>query len=105
MNLQELVIGLRNAGINEGDCVILHSSLSSLGHIDGGASTVVEAIIQCVGESGTAVFPAFTFAPEYNKDNPPVFDVRSSSCVKCIGIIPETSRTRPGGIRSLRPTH
>jgi len=105
LNLQELVTGLRNAGINEGDCIILHSSLSSLGHVDGGANTVIEAVIQSVGESGTAVFPAFTFGPEYNKDNPPVFDVRTSPCVKCIGVIPEASRTRPGGIRSLHPTH
>lgn len=105
LNLHELADDLKNAGILAGDCIILHSSLSSLGHVHGGASTVVEAFIQSVGESGTAVFPAFTFAPEYNKDNPPVFDARTTPCVKCIGVIPEASRTRPGGIRSLHPTH
>jgi aminoglycoside 3-N-acetyltransferase len=37
---------LRRAGLTPGDAVIVHSSLSSLGHVDGGAATVVRALLQ-----------------------------------------------------------
>ena len=39
-----LVKDLNSIGIKKGDTVMVHSSLSSMGNVDGGAETVIEAL-------------------------------------------------------------
>ena len=51
--------GLRQLGLGAGDIVLLHSSLASLGHVEGGADTVIDAFLGVLGESGTLVVPTF----------------------------------------------
>ena len=51
---------LKALGVREGDCVMLHSSLSSLGWVEGGADAVVEAFLDAIGPEGTLLTPAFT---------------------------------------------
>ena len=58
MNKAELVEALKGVGLREGMEIEVHSSLSSFGHVDGGAETVVEAIMECVGENGSIFMPA-----------------------------------------------
>ncbi len=48
---------LRQVGIERGDCVIVHTSLSSAGYVCGGAQTVIEALLDAVGGEGTIVMP------------------------------------------------
>lgn len=55
-----LTADLRRLGLRPGDCVMLHSSLSRLGWVEGGASTVVEACLDAVDGKGTRITPAFT---------------------------------------------
>ena len=43
MTRETLIDDLDRLGVRQGDCVMLHSSLSSLGRVEGGAETVVEA--------------------------------------------------------------
>ena len=45
----EIVASLRQMGLREGDGVMVHSSLSSIGHVEGGAATVVEAFLALLG--------------------------------------------------------
>lgn len=52
-----LVHVLQALGIREGDCVMLHSSLSSLGWVEGGADTVVAAFLDAMGPGWTAPDP------------------------------------------------
>lgn len=52
--------GIEALGLPRGAVVIVHSSLSAFGSIDGGAVAVVEALQQCVGNAGTLVVPTFT---------------------------------------------
>jgi aminoglycoside 3-N-acetyltransferase len=56
---KDIVNSLRSLGLTTGDKVLLHSSLSSIGKVDGGAETVVNAFLEVVGESGTLLVPAF----------------------------------------------
>ena len=56
----EIVKALKKAGVKEGELLMVHASLSKLGVIKGGAETVIEAMLECVGEKGTLLFPAFT---------------------------------------------
>jgi aminoglycoside 3-N-acetyltransferase len=56
---EDIQTGLRELGLAEGDVVLLHSSLSSFGHVVGGAQTVVSAFLSVLGDRGTLVVPTF----------------------------------------------
>ncbi len=49
---------LRSLGVESGMNMLVHSSLSSLGYVCGGAMAVVLALQEVVGESGTLMMPA-----------------------------------------------
>lgn len=103
----ELVAGLARLGIAKGDAVFVHSSLKSLGHVDGGAPTLVQALQEAVGPQGTLVVPTYYMPggtiratcrmPDY------VFDVRSHGTN--IGRLPKAFLDTPGIHRSVHPTH
>ncbi len=69
-----LVSDLGDLGLESGDIVIVHSSLSALGWIVGGAQAVVEALLQTVEPAGTIVMPTQTgqLTDPANWSNPPV---------------------------------
>src|SRR3990172_7686961 len=48
---------LGQCGLGKGDIVFVHSSLSALGHVIGGAITVIEALIETVGHEGILAVP------------------------------------------------
>ena len=88
-------------GIEKGDVLFVHSSFRSLGKVEGGAKTVIEAFLDCLGEEGTLVFPAFTF--DVSLENPVFNEINSKSCV---GYLSEYFRTEVvGAKRSLHATH
>lgn len=41
---EDIKAGLMRLGLKKGDTVGVHSSLSSFGHVDGGADTVIDAL-------------------------------------------------------------
>ena len=61
MNLTQTDIpdGLRRIGIEPGMKLMVHSSLSSLGHVEGGAETVIGALMEAVTEDGILLLPSF----------------------------------------------
>ena len=88
-------------GVRRGGIVLVHSSLSALGFVPGGAETVVAAMLDAVGPSGTVVMPTHTW--EWMDQGERTFDVRATP--SCVGIITEQFRKLPHAIRSLHPTH
>lgn len=56
----DLANDLRRLGLDDGDIVLVHSSLRSLGYVEGGAATVIAALREVIGEQGTVVVPAQT---------------------------------------------
>ena len=94
---------LREIGIKEGDKLLVHSSLSSFGYVEGGADTVIDALIESVGFEGTVLVPTLTGSAELSPQNPPVFDVLISPC--WTGKILESFRSRKNARRSYHPTH
>lgn len=95
-----LVNDFKNIGLSLGDMVVVHSSLKSMGHVEGGAECVIDALKAVVGDEGTIIFPTFTYSTSYadsyfsNKDTP-----------SCVGYITEVFRHMDGVIRTNHPTH
>src|SRR5687767_13640303 len=54
---EQLEKDFRNAGIVAGDIVLVHSSLSKIGHLEQGPKTFVNALMNVVGETGTILMP------------------------------------------------
>ena len=88
-------------GIKAGMKIIVHSSLKSFGHVEGGADTVIDALMELVTEEGTIVMPSFNHGRPYANND--IFDIEKTPTKN--GIIPETFRKRSGVLRSINPTH
>lgn len=54
---EDIIKSLNEIGVSKGQCVMVHTSLSSLGFVCGGAQTVIEALIDVIGETGTIIMP------------------------------------------------
>ncbi|MBM3241244.1 AAC(3) family N-acetyltransferase [Candidatus Poribacteria bacterium] len=92
---------LKALGLREGGVLLVHASLRSLGKVPGGAETIVRGLLHALGENGTLIMPALSYA--HVDVNNPVFDVLNTR--SCVGALPEYFRTLPGTIRSVHPTH
>ena len=93
----DIIRDLQAMGLKSGDDVMVHSSLSSIGHVEGGALTAVEAFLDLLGEEGTLMVPTFTHSGcQY-------FDPLVTPSLN--GAITEAARGVPGAVRSLHPTH
>lgn len=108
----------RRCGVSEGQAIIVHTSLSKLGFVVGGAETLIRALLEIVGDEGTLMMPAQTWKnldpatgvhwevspehwpvirehwPAYNKDITPAIGM---------GIVAEMLRKWPGASRSDHP--
>jgi len=102
---REVVRALRAAGVGPGAVVSVHSSLSRLGYVKGGAEGMVDALLEAMGASGTVLMPSFPMAgpmAEYLDAGVPC-DVRYTPSAS--GAVTEAFRRRPGVRRSLHPTN
>ena len=59
MNKADIKKCLSEFGLKNGDVVIVHSSLASIGHVEGGADTLIDAFLETIGNEGTLVAPVF----------------------------------------------
>jgi len=99
--LSDLVRDLIALGVRPGDLLMVHSSLRSIGLVEGGPETVVDALLQALGPDGTLVVPTFTYPtagdPEF------VFDpIHTPSQM---GAVSEAARRRPEAHRSIHLAH
>ena len=120
ITLESIAADLRGRGVESGDTVLVHGSLSELGWVCGGAPAVVDALQRVVTEDGTIVMP--THSPG-NMDpadmgNPPVpegwYDTIRERMppyrpdvtpTQGMGAIAECFRSYPGVRRSDHPQH
>ncbi|AQQ54471.1 aminoglycoside N(3)-acetyltransferase [Planococcus lenghuensis] len=117
---QKLKKQLVALGISAGDSIMVHSSLSAIGWVAGGAQAAVEALLETVTETGTVVMPAqspdnsdpmYWMAPpvpedwhQAIRDSYPAYD-RHLSSLRGMGRIAECFHRHPGTIRSMHPAH
>ena len=100
-----LASGLRELGVASGDVVLVHTSMKGLGHVDVGASAVIDSLLQAVGADGTVLFPTLTGSAADSVGHPPAIDLVSTPCASWVGVVPEVARQRADAIRSVHPTH
>ena len=98
--------GLASVGLAKGDAVLVHSSLSSFGYVESGADSVIDALLETVGSTGTVAVPTFSGNPgDMEIGIKAVFDVANTLVEREIGIIPEVFRKRKEAIRSHHICH
>ncbi|WP_281864725.1 aminoglycoside N(3)-acetyltransferase [Planomicrobium okeanokoites] len=111
---------LKELGIQEGDQLMVHSSLKSMGWIAGGAQAAVEALMETVTGSGTIVMPSQSTDnsdPVYWMEPPipenwhadlreslPAYDPHLTG-LRGMGKIAECFHRHPSAIRSPHPSH
>ena len=101
---QDLEADFKRIGLVAGDVVLIHSSLSKIGHLKDGAKTFVDALQNSIGSTGTILMPTSPNAV-YQADyirTLKEFDVLNTPSKT--GKITEYFRTSPNVKRSLHPT-
>jgi len=103
----DLAADLARLGIRRGDTLFVHSSLKSLGYVEGGAAAVVGALQDAVGPEGTLLVPTYYLPAGTVKATCEmegyVFDPNSHGTN--MGRLPETFLTGAATHRSVHPTH
>jgi aminoglycoside 3-N-acetyltransferase len=74
LKYDDLVAAFRATGLESGDTLLVHSSYKSLGGVDGGPQTVIDALLSVLGTTGTLIMPTFNF--DFCKGEP--WDTRST---------------------------
>lgn len=104
IGIDQLVSDIRRCGIGSGDSVLVHSSFSKIGFVEGGPKTFVDALLQVLGPTGNLLMPSSPNAG-YQLDyirNLKEFDVQNEPSK--MGAVTEYFRTLPGVLRSESPT-
>ena len=85
--------------IKRSDKLTVHSSLKSIGEIEGGAEGLLDALCEYLSD-GLLIIPSHTWD---NISQTRFFDVRSTPA--CTGVLSRIATARADGARSLHPTH
>lgn len=115
---EDIAEALKAVGLRRGQAVMVHTSLSSLGFVCGGAQVVIEALLECVGEEGTVMMPTQSWKnldPEAGvhweeprewwqaiRDHWPAYD-KEITPTNTMGAVAEMFRKWPGTLRSDHP--
>ncbi|MDB2160765.1 AAC(3) family N-acetyltransferase [Clostridium butyricum] len=115
---EDLIEGFKKLGVKEGQSIMVHTSLKSMGFVCGGAQIVIEALLESVKDKGTIMMPTQSWKnldpqtgvhweepkewwqlirdnwPAYNKDITPT---------NTMGQVAEMFRKWPGAKRSSHP--
>lgn len=94
---------LSRLGIGGGDVVFFHSSLRSLGWVEGGPDAVVDAFLDVVGPEGLLIAPTLTWC--FANYGPARLPFDPDETPSRVGAISEALRRRPEARRSAHPTH
>ena len=103
----QITADLKKMGIEPGDILFIHSSLKSLGYVDGGPKAVIQGLLDAVGPEGTLLLPTY-YMPGGSilgtcQLEGYVFDPRIHGTN--MGALPEAFLRFSGVQRSIHPTH
>ncbi len=71
-------------GVEPGDTLLVHTSFSRVGPVEGGPTGLIEALSGAVGSTGTVVMPS------WSGSGPPIFDPQSTEVARNLGVVAQT---------------
>ncbi len=98
----DIIAGLERLGIGRNSIIMVHSSLSSFGRVDGGAEAVIEALQAAVGVDGLVIMPTHAYCFTGRLGVTGYDPLRTPSET---GTVPAAFWKRAEVLRSLHPTH
>ncbi len=96
VNKARLVRQLLDLGVQPGTVLLVHTSFSKVGPVEGGPLGLIEALRDILGPNGTLIMPSMSS----DDDHP--FDPKSTPCLD-MGIVAEMFWQCPGVLRSNNP--
>ena len=98
------VKALRDAGINDGDAVFVHSRVSAFGKLLTSdknllMQSLIDSIKDTVGSDGTIIMPTFSYSFDKNE----AFDIGNTQST--VGALTEFFRKQKGVVRTSHPNH
>ncbi|KAI4444487.1 AAC(3) family N-acetyltransferase [Schaedlerella arabinosiphila] len=63
----DMKTALKDLGVRKGQAIMVHTSLCSLGYVCGGAQSVIEALLESVGDEGTIMMPTQSWKDPVSK--------------------------------------
>ena len=94
---------LQSYGDFKTDLLLVHSSLSACGSIDGGPGAVIGALRSWIGDRAALALPTHTWSYPDASGVAPVFDYKSTPSV--VGTITNHYWRQPDVVRSQHPSH
>ena len=99
-SLNELEAHLTKLGVQQGDNLVLHSSLFAFGRLKFDLDEMLTLILKMIGSQGTLIVPTYTF----NLGPNDLYDPKLSQS-DGVGVLSEIARKHPMAIRSQCPIH
>ena len=101
VDFKQLVADLKKIGLKNGDDVYVHSSLKSIGWIEGGPASLIDAFLEVLGTEGTLLVPTHTYC--FTKRGVPPYNKHATPTV--LGAFPEAVRLHSRALRSDNGSH
>ena len=99
---QQLINDLKRIGVCQGDHLAVTLSLKSIGYVQGGPNSFIDALLEVVGSKGTIMMNTYTRSVSILSIKPDfVFDPKTSA--PYTGLVPKTLLKRKNTIRSKHP--
>ncbi|MEA1873468.1 MAG: AAC(3) family N-acetyltransferase [Bacteroidota bacterium] len=103
LNKADLVNQIRNIGVKAGDLLHLKVSMRSIGEIDGGAETLLDALLEVVGDKGTLVSDAFIHVYPLPLDDTQAQQIADDNTRSYAGAFANAMINHPDMLRSSHP--
>ena len=103
LNETKIREALDSLGAFNADLLLVHSSLSACGSIEGGPETVISALRSWITDRAALALPTHTWSYPDATGVAPVYDFRSTPSV--VGTITNYYWRQPGVVRSQHPSH
>jgi len=101
-----LVSQLQGMGVEKGDTVLIRASLNKLGRIESPfKETLMESLLEAVGDDGTLVSLGFTKSFLFDKDAKKTENNFTVNTIPNIGALAKLFLKHPNSIRSQHPTN
>ncbi len=103
LNEAKIREALDSCGAFKADLLLVHSSLSACGSIDGGPATVISALRSWITDRAALALPTHTWSYPDATGVAPVYDFKATPSV--VGTITNHYWRQPGVVRSQHPSH